>query len=198
MESRARRKYASMMWECRYRVETLRDFTSGKTHCTYLQTTIEAEALQLRKLLELVAYSSLVSYQEAYRSVRKDIAKDWHAARILRKIESINPKFYPVPIDGFDRQGWHRVQGGYLTRKQFERLYDKCGAMLHSQNPFSKGKNSLAFHKKVPEYLGRIETLLSEHLVELAESQELIHVIASMKENAPIQVRHLVRESNHV
>lgn len=187
-----------MMWECRYRVETLRDFTSGKTHCTYLQTTIEAEALQLRKLLELIAFSSLVSYQEAYRSVRNDIAKDWHAARILRKIESINPEFYLVPIDGSDRKGWHRVQGGYLTRKQFERLYDKCGAMLHSQNPFSKGKSSLAFHKKVPEYLDRIETLLSEHLVELAESRELIHVIVPMVENAPIQVRHLIRESNHV
>lgn len=198
MESRARRKYASMMWECRYRVETLREFTSGKTHCTYLQTTIESEALQLRKLLELIAFSSLVSYQEAYRSVRKDIAKDWHAARILRKIESINPEFYPVPIDGFHKQGWNRMQGGYLTRKQFERLYDKCGALLHSQNPFSKGKSSLAFYKKVPEYLGRIETLLSEHLVELAESRELIHVIAPMENNAPIQVRRLVRESNHV
>lgn len=198
MESRARRKYASMMWECRYRLETLRDFTSGKTHCTYLQTTIESEALQLRKLLELIAFSSLVSYQEAYRSVRSDIGKDWHAARILRKIESINPEFYPVPIDGFNRQDWNRVRSGYLTRKQFERLYDKCGAMLHSQNPFSKGKSSLAFHQKVPEYLGRIETLLSEHLVELAESRELIHVIAPMAEGAPIHVRHLVRESNHV
>ncbi|GGC90616.1 hypothetical protein GCM10007418_07940 [Halopseudomonas salina] len=187
-----------MMLECRYRVETLRDFTSGKTHCTYLQTTIESEALQLRKLLELIAFSTLVSYQEAYRSVRSDIAKDWHAARILRKIEGINPEFYPVPIDGSNRQGWKRLQGGYLTRKQFERLYDKCGAMLHSQNPFSKGKSSLAFHKKVPEYLERIEILLSEHLVELAESRELIHVIAPMEENAPIQVRHLVRETNHV
>ncbi|MCR8921461.1 hypothetical protein NO559_01675 [Dasania sp. GY-MA-18] len=197
MEIRARREYASMMRECRYRVETLRDFTSGKTHCTYLQTTIESEALQLRKLLELIAFSSLVSYQNAYRTVRSDIAKDWHAARILRKIEDINPEFYPVPVDGFNKQSWTKVQSGYLTRKQFERLYDKCGAMLHSQNPFSKGKSSLAFHKKVPEYLDRIETLLSEHLVELAESQDLIHVIAPMEENAPIQVRYLVRKTRH-
>lgn len=185
------------MWECRYRVETLRDFTSGKTHCTYLQTTIESEALQLRKLLELIAFSSLVSYQEAYRSVRSDIAKDWHADRILRRIESINPKFYPAPVDGFNKKDWNRVTSGYLTRKQFERLYDTCGAILHSQNPFSKGKSSLSFHRKVPEYLGRIETLLSEHLVELAESRELIHVIAPMEENAAIQVRHLVRGTNH-
>lgn len=179
-------------------METLRDFTAGRTHCTYLQTTIESEALQLRKLLELIAYSSLVSYQGAYRSVRSDIAKDWHAARILRKVESINPDFYPTPIDGFNRRGWNRVRGGYLTRKQFESLYDKCGAMLHSQNPFSKGKSSLAFHKKVPEYLGRIEALLSEHLVQLANSKELIHVIAPMEEDAPIQVRQLVRETSRV
>ncbi len=198
MESRVRRKYASMMWECRYRVETLRDFTSGSTQCAYLQTTIESEALQLRKLLELIAFSSLVSYQEAYRSVRSDISKDWHAVRILRKIEGINPAFYPVPIDGFNRRGWNKVQGGYLTRKQFERLYDKCGAILHSQNPFSKGRSSLSFHKRVPEYIGRIEALMSEHLVELAGSQELIHVIAPMMENSPIQVRYLVRGANHV
>ncbi len=186
------------MWECRYRVETLRDFTSGVTHCTYLQTTIESEALQLRKLLELIAFSSLVSYQDAYRSVRSDIAKDWHAARILRKIEGINPEFYPVPVDGFDKSGWNRLNGGYLTRKQFERLYDKCGAMLHSRNPFSKGSSSLVFHKKVPEYLERIELLLSEHLVGLAESRELIHVTAPMEEGMPIQVRHLVREPSNV
>ncbi|AZR40728.1 hypothetical protein MTMN5_01277 [Marinobacter salarius] len=187
-----------MMWECRYRIDALRDFTSGKTHCTYLQTTIESEALQLRKLLELIAYSSLVSYQEAYRSVRSDIAKDWHAARILRKIETINPEFYPVPIKGFSKQGWNKVRGGYLTRKQFERLYDKCGAMVHAQNPFLKGKSSLAFHSSVPEYLGRIEILLSEHVVRLANSDEVIHVVAPMETKAPIQVRHLVRDGNHV
>ncbi|WPC04101.1 hypothetical protein SBP02_15150 [Pseudomonas benzenivorans] len=198
MESKNRRKYASMMRECRYRIETLRDFTSGKTHCTYLQTTIESEALQLRKLLELIAYSSLVSYQEAYRSVRSDIAKDWHAARILRKIEGINPEFYPIPISGWNKKGWNKIRGGYLTRKQFETLYDKCGTMLHIQNPFKKGKSSLAFHKKVPEYLDRIESLLAEHVVNLAESEELVHVLAPMEANAPIQVRHLVWEANYV
>lgn len=186
------------MLECRYRIQTLRDFISGRTHCTYLQTTIESEALQLRKLLELIAFSSLVSYQDAYRSIRNDIAKDWHARRILRKIQTINPKFYPVPIHRFDGNGWNRLQSGYLTEKQFERLYDNCGAMLHSQNPFSKGRSSLAFHNKVPEYLDRIETLLSEHLVELAESREIIHVIAPMGQNATIQVRHLVAEPKHV
>ena len=186
------------MWECRYRIESLRELTSGKTHCSYLQTTIESEALQLRKLLELIAFATLVSYQDAYRSVRKDIAKDWHAERILRKIEDINPKFYPVPIDGINESGWNRLRGGYLTRKQFERLYDKCGAILHANNPFSKETSLLAFHRKVPEYLVRIENLLSEHLMELANSQELIHVIAPMEGNAPIQVRHIVRNNNFV
>ncbi|MEP3825465.1 MAG: hypothetical protein ABJM19_12795 [Marinobacter sp.] len=192
MDSRTRRKYASLMWECRYRLETLRDFVEGRTHCTYLQTTIESEALQLRKLLELIAFASLVSYQDAYRSIRDDIAKDWHAARILKKIEGINPDFYPTPVRGHDGKRWRKLSGGYLTRRQFSQLYDKCGAMLHTKNPFSKGKNSLAFHNQVPEYLRRIEQLLSEHYVRLAKTNELVHVTAPMDPESSIQVRVFV------
>jgi hypothetical protein len=77
------------MWECRYRLETLRDFVAGRTYCTYLQAMIESEALQLRKLLELIVFASLVSNQDAYRAVRDDIAKDWHAARILKKFRRL-------------------------------------------------------------------------------------------------------------
>jgi hypothetical protein len=193
MDSRTRRKYASLMWECRYRLETLRDFVAGRTYCTYLQVTIESEALQLRKLLELIAFSSLVSNQDAYRAVRDDIAKDWHAARILKKIAEINPDFYPTPVRGHDGKRWLKLNGGYLTRHQFSQLYDKCGAMLHIKNPFfSKGKNSLAFHNQVPGYLRRIEELLSEHYVRLAKTNEFVHVTAPMDPKASIQVRVLV------
>lgn len=184
------------MWECRYRLETPRDFVASTTHCTYLQTTIESEALQLRKLLELIAFASLVSYQDAYRAVRNDIAKDWHAARMLKRIEGINPDFYPTPVRGHDGKRWLKLNGGYLTRHQFSQLYDKCGAMLHIKNPFSKGKSSFAFHNQVPKCLQRIEQLLSEHYVRLAKTNELVHVTAPMDPKSSIQVRVLVELDN--
>lgn len=193
MDSRTRKKYASLMWECRNRIEALRDLVEGRTNCTFLQTTIESEALQLRKLLELIAFASLVSYQEAYRAIRDDIAKDWHAGRIIRKIKIINPHFYPTPVRGHDGKRWFKVNSGYLTQHQFSKLYDTCGAMLHIKNPFTKGRSSIAFHDKVPNYLDKIERLLSEHYMRLARTDELIYVTVPMERDSPITVRLLVK-----
>ena len=163
------------MYEATLRLETLRNFLSGVHSTTYNITTIEFEALQIRKLLELVAYASLVSNREAYEAVRKDIAKDWHAERILKKVKLVNPNFYSVPLDS-DRPSI----GGFLTRKQFSKLYDRCGGILHVKNPFSKSKkNYLAFEEKVSGYVDRIENLLKYHKISLA-SKEILIVSVSM------------------
>ncbi|WP_221076112.1 hypothetical protein [Agarivorans aestuarii] len=170
MNSYNRQKYLKLMYEATLRLETLRDFLSGIHSATYNVTTIESEALQVRKLLELIAYASLVSNREAYETVKKDLAKDWHAERILRKVESVNPSFYPVPLNSSGT-----VKGGFLTRKQFSKLYDKCGGILHAKNPFSKSqRNYLSFEAKIPEYVDRIENLLKHHKVTLASKEILI------------------------
>ena len=67
------------MWEVEKRLEILQGFIGKEINTLFLQSTIESEALQVRKLLELIAYSSLVAHKEAYQAVRADIAKDWHA-----------------------------------------------------------------------------------------------------------------------
>lgn len=180
------------MREAEKRLEVLNAFINKETNAVYLQTTIESEALQLRKLLELIAYASLVAHKDAYKSVRKDIDKDWHAKRILRKIESLNPNFDPIPTNGVSNGKWNTPRGGYLTRKQFETLYDKCGKILHSKNPFSNTpQHLLSFHKKMPNHVARIQKLLSEHRVRLASSNEMIHVRVQFFTDAPMELRLL-------
>ncbi|AVV35309.1 hypothetical protein C8233_01585 [Halomonas sp. SF2003] len=160
------------------------------SHATYLQVVIESEALQLRKILELLAYSSLVSHQDAYYKIRKNMASDWHAARILKNVAKINSEYYPVPVDGVKNGKWKKVRGGFLTKKQFMVLYDKCSDILHAENPFNKTKNSISFHDKVPHYIERIENLISEHYVKLA-GDGYIHVIVSPSTKGEITVRYL-------
>ena len=188
--SRIRRKYLELMLEVEKRLEVLNGFISKEIGALYVQTTIESEALQLRKILELIAYSSLIAHKTAYESIRSDISKDWHASRILRKVETLNPGFYPIPTNGIKNGNWRRVRGGFLTRKQFETLYDRCGNVLHSKNPFSKiSQYSLSFHKQVPSYVSRIERLLEEHVVVLAGSNEIIHVKVPFFTGQPNQLR---------
>lgn len=192
--SQIRRKYLNLMWEAEKRLEVLNGFVNEEINTLYLQTTIESEALQLRKLLELIAYASLVSHKKEYENVRNDISKDWHASRILRKIEQLNPGFYPVPTNGVKNGKWNNLKGGFLTRKQFETLYDKCGNVLHSKNPFSKvSQRSLAFHKKVPDYVARIEKLLTEHTVKLVGADDSIYVLVPFFTSRPKQISLLQR-----
>lgn len=191
--SRIRKKYLNLMWETEKRLEVLHGYIKEEINSLYLQATIEAEALQLRKILELIAYASLVSNKEVYESVRNDISKDWHANRIMRKIERINPDFYPIPTTGVKNGRWNTLKGGFLTRKQFEELYDKCGNILHAKNPFSKvSQRSLAFHNKVPDFTSRIEQLLCQHRVRLAGTKDEAHVFVPFFTDKPMQLRLLV------
>jgi hypothetical protein len=193
--SKDRRKYLKLMWEVEKRLETLTSFNKQESDSLYLQCTIESEALQIRKILELIAYASLVAHKDAYQIVRKEISKDWHAERIINKIEGFNPTFYPVPVNGCDNKKWNKLKGGFLTKNQFLSLYDKCGAILHAKNPFSKiAQRSISFHKKVPDYTLKIENLLSQHLVRLANTNESLHVCIHFYQDKPTQARLLLKK----
>jgi hypothetical protein len=187
--SRARKKYLSLMWEIEKRLEVLKALISGEADVIYLKAQIETEALQLRKVLELIAYSSLVCHQEQYRAIREDIAKDWHAKRIVNKIKTINPRFYPIPTKGCFDGYWKDVKSGFLTLKQFQVAYDSCGDILHIKNPFSKvNKSATAFHKRVPEYIDRIEKLLSQHRVYLPDNYGIIHVLTNFGSESELKL----------
>ncbi|EAA3623728.1 hypothetical protein CP709_00765 [Salmonella enterica] len=196
MNSRKRQKYLKLMFECRKRIETLHDLASGEFGGVYLQVLIETEALQLRKLLELIAFSSLISHEAAYRTVTQNIDGVWKAKRIMCELGKINQNFYPLPVSEITNDGWKKLKGGYLTKKQFIALYDECSTHIHVRNPYRVSENSLAFHKKVPAYLSRIESLLSRHIVSLVDDMELLFVEVPHFEDStsPIRIRYLVKD----
>lgn len=197
MNSKKRNKYLKLMFECRKRIETLHALASGQSGGLYLQVLIETEALQLRKLLELIAFSSLISHEIAYRTVTQNIDGVWKAKRIMSELEKINPNFYPLPVSEITNDGWRKLKGGYLTKKQFVALYDECSTHIHVRNPYRVRENSLAFHGKVPSYLSRIESLLSKHIVSLVDDREILFVEVPHFEDStsPLKIRHLIKNS---
>lgn len=186
-------RYAELMWEAKLRIEVVRGFLVGDCNTTYVRTNTESVCLQLRKLLELIAFASLVSHRDAYAGVRENFARDWHAKRIIGKVESLNSKFYPRPISGFGRRGPQYLRGGFLTRRQFELLYDRCGGLMHATNPFRSKRNFDAFSKLVPDHLLRIEKLLSSHVVTLAKTEDVVWSELNSAD-CPPTVRYLSRE----
>lgn len=72
--------------------------------------TAEAGALQLRKVIELVALSSLASHRQHFEMVESEFAQNG-AGRAFNLVEAINPEFWPQPI---------RFAGGQPTDQLFE------------------------------------------------------------------------------
>lgn len=182
------------MDEIKKRTEVIRAFLNGECNTLYKQTTAESICLQVRKILELIALASLVANKEAYSMNRANFKKDWHAKRILKSIEGVNQNFYPSPTKQvLDKAGERvvsvkKIKSGFLTRSDFEKIYDRCGGLLHAQNPFAQSKNIDNFIKVVPKWMDKIMTLLNHHQIQLVQEDLQLWVLMKSKTDGKVQV----------
>ncbi|MBC3877610.1 hypothetical protein H8K38_07310 [Undibacterium sp. FT79W] len=196
-------KYAECMEEIKKRSEVIRAFLDGRCNALYKQTTAESICLQVRKILELIALASLVANKEEYAKNRANFAKDWHAKRILQSIEEINPKFYPSPSTQILEEATGKVmeikpiKSGFLTRRDFENIYDRCGGLLHAQNPFAASKDIDDFLKVVPAWFEKIKNLLNHHQAQLVQENLQFWVVMQSKTDGKVQVSLFQRVDDH-
>ena len=187
-------KYIACMEEIKLRTEVVTSFVDNKINSKYLIPTAESAALQLRKILELIALSSLVANHEQYSSLRANFHRDWNAKRILETLDRVNPNFYPVPTSQvLISEGQYdtpNIESGYLTREEFEELYNTCSAILHSKNPFSEQDfDALSFlYKEVPEWMQKIIVLLNHHHVHPIDDSRMYIVMMQTQKDGSVQM----------
>jgi len=131
----------------------------------------EVVALNFRKILELIAYSSLVSHHAEYTAAHKNAEKHYKAKDILAEVEKFNPNFYPSPMilefKSGDKNSPHMLTPStedHLTREDFATLYDKCSALIHVQN-ILKGNQTVDFVHPPKVWLKKITNLLDRHVI---------------------------------
>ncbi len=165
--------YAQQMREIKRRVEVLDYFLLAGGHALYKPTTIESMCLQLRHILELIAFASLCANRTAYAAVHKDFASHWNAELLLRDLARVNPDFYPVPeIELPSRTPGVKthvedLKDGFLTKDEFVHVYKKCGAMMHARNPFGSKTGHHYFEKSIPEWRSKLLKLLNTHRIKV-------------------------------
>jgi hypothetical protein len=176
-------KYLDCLVQIKTRTEIIRQelaLIAASKEQDYLEIKVEFLCLQLRKILELIALSSLVANKEEYAKQREKFSKDWNANLIFKDLERINPNFYPVPtnqtpsrIEGviFDLQP---ISEEYLTQKDFIEIFNKCGGVLHSTNPYSEKKDFTEILKDFSTWLNKIVKLLNHHNIVLADGETMI------------------------
>ena len=191
-------KYIACMEEIKKRTEIVTGFVRREINAKYVITTAECAALHLRKILELVALSSLVANHEQYSKYRANFRKDWNAKRILETLEKANPKFYPVPTKQVQIDKSHfntpRIKSGYLTKEEFSVLYDRCSTLLHTDNPFSVRKEDyLEFlFNEVPKWMDKIITLLNHHHVFPVDGEQMYIVLMQSQSDGKVHMAEFV------
>lgn len=125
--------YCSLMEDLKTRIVLLRRFTAGSLRHGTEMFDYECASLQVRKVLEAIAFGSLCANQSAYAKVHANFEKHWRAKDLLRALEKVNPHFYPTPhrFAASNTPG-HKllepVPDGYLTQQEFVDLVSSGGA----------------------------------------------------------------------
>jgi hypothetical protein len=175
-------QYAACIREIKHRFEVIDHFVIRQEKLLYRQTSIETVCLQMRKILELIAFASLCANKNAYSAVHDDFAKHYHANFLLNALEKINPHFYPRPlIEQVSNQdslvNYELRQNDYLTREKFEKAYEKCSSMLHAHNPFRQSTPYEYFENAIPKWRMEIINLLNMHSVRLIDDESSFWLI---------------------
>ena len=175
--------YAEQMREIKRSTEVI-DFFLHKGHALYHPTTIESICLQFRKILELIAFSSLIANKDRYALAHKNFESHWNAELLLKDLARINADFYPKPIEEKPSvvpgvvNDLVPITDGYLTQEDFIHIYKKCGGMLHATNPYGSKTGYHYFEKSIPTWREKLIRLLNCHQVHLFGETDfwLIHM----------------------
>ena len=196
MKDKERQKYANVMSEIKRRTKVVYSYLNGERSAMYNAVNVELLCLQIRKILELIALGSLVANQKIFLKKVQNLQKMWNAKLILSDIEKLNPDFYPKPIDEIPSKedgvvnDLIDVKEGYLTKEEFIKVYDKCGRILHAENPLSNGIDYKYYEKNIPIWMGQIKRLLNSHTIKLLNDKNmyLVHMQENGKEGATVYV----------
>ncbi len=147
-------QYSDLMEEIKLKVDAIQRLMemSGIIN----QTRLESACLQLRIVLELIIFSSLVSNKDAWRKSRDELRKAWNIKKIMRDLRGIHARYYPEPKEKV---------GDVLTEDRLITIYDQLNKIIHAENPLGIGVNLRHYMESVPKWLNWIMGLLTEHKV---------------------------------
>lgn len=183
-------KYGGCMEEVKQRLAVVQSLGLGHITTGLITFDIEIAFLNLRKTLELIAFSSLIANRKQYSTAHANFETHWKAKDMLSAVEKLNPEFYPMPVhpprtlpDGTKRV--EPVKDGYLTRDEFALLYDRSSELLHSRNPFTSKNPYVNVGHSAKEWVSRIQRLIGLHVVCLTDGRRWI---VQVEEGQPVHV----------
>lgn len=172
-------KYLGVLAEIKRRMKVVDDIISADSRLRFRATSIETACLQVRKILELIAFGSLIANVRIYSAQHRKFAEHWNPKIMLKDIARVNPNFYPTPIIQKPSaipgvaMDWIDRNPDYLTKDDFLFAYDKCGGILHAANPYGATTDFDAYQVNLIQWRKKIVNLLNSHTMSLVADDHL-------------------------
>ena len=90
-------QYCQLMEEVKSKVESINQLmvVPGLT----IRARVESISLQLRMLLGLIVFSSLVSNKDVWQRSKKELQSSQDISKKIRELKRLHPNFFPGPVD---------------------------------------------------------------------------------------------------
>ena len=147
-------QYSNLMEEIKLKVDAVQRLM--EIPGVINQTRVESACLQLRMVLELIIFGSLVSNKDAWRKSQDELRRAWNIKKIMKDLKGIHDKYYPEPKN---------KTGDFLTEDRLVTVYDQLNKIIHAENPLGTGVDLRHYMESVPQWLKWIMDLLTEHKV---------------------------------
>lgn len=175
-------RYIWLMGQVKLRLQTLEKDAQLVTAAPVLFAgddllLYERVCLQLRKVLELIAFGALVANQKSFAVSHANFAEFQKAKNVLKTLRAINPMYYPAAMRETAGSGGRSFEDAepdtWLSEEEFAPLFDACSQVLHVANPFDQSEIR-DLGRTVPEWIARIRGLLQIHVVALTPDDIIV------------------------
>lgn len=185
-------KYIDLLCEIKGRMIIINNIDINGSQ-KYHDINVESACLQIRKILELIAFGSLISNIDLYSNEYDKFAKFWNAEYMLKDMKNVNEHFYPKPQfqKNSEREGAkHDLievdENDYLNTVEFIKVYKKCGAIMHADNPYGSKVDYNYYREVIPYWVEKIHVLLNVHKIQLVDDENLYLIQMGSNKEAPV------------
>lgn len=168
------KRYCDTLEEIKYRIKSVQNIVTKSVDLSAFENPLFAEEfifMQIRKILELIVFGSMLSNIALYEKTHTDYTRHQSAKKILKMLDKINPNFYPLPLRPIESNDglFHveNVEHGYLTKEDFIFLYDVSSQIIHAPNPYAEAQK-IDLKMSINDWMHRIASLLWFHKMQLA------------------------------
>ncbi|MYD11271.1 MAG: hypothetical protein F4X02_14670 [Chloroflexi bacterium] len=163
---------------------------------------VESICLQLRMAIEDIAVACIVANASEMPAVANRLKKEYRPRHILKSLEEINPKCYPIPMvenvsgsTGRFRDTHERPEGDWLTKNDAKSGYGKLSNFVHQNLKYYDGPpiDLNATYSFAQELTTKIFNLLSHHHITVLDENKMYRVIMSSSSDGNVQVAEFER-----